>query len=60
MEGKFNIICYICEITNNFKNIKMDSINEILGSGDYHLIDVREPMELEMDGKLAPMLEGSR
>lgn len=30
----------------------MDSINEILGSGDYHLIDVREPMELEMDGKI--------
>ncbi|MDY3364296.1 rhodanese-like domain-containing protein [Riemerella anatipestifer] len=25
-------------------------IEEVLKSGNYHLIDVREPMELEMDG----------
>lgn len=28
------------------------SIEEILKSGKYHLIDVREPMELEMDGEI--------
>ena len=28
------------------------SIEEILKSGNYHLIDVREPMELEMDGEI--------
>lgn len=27
-------------------------LSEILKSGSYHLIDVREPMELEMDGKI--------
>ncbi|SDE02909.1 rhodanese-like domain-containing protein [Riemerella columbipharyngis] len=26
------------------------TIAEILKSGNYHLVDVREPMELEMDG----------
>ncbi len=28
------------------------SIENILQSGNYHLIDVREPMELEMDGAI--------
>lgn len=28
------------------------SVEEILKSGKYHLIDVREPMELEMDGQI--------
>ncbi|WP_226064904.1 rhodanese-like domain-containing protein [Kaistella polysaccharea] len=28
------------------------SIEEILKAGNYHLIDVREPMELEMDGEI--------
>lgn len=28
------------------------SVEEILKSGKYHLIDVREPMELEMDGEI--------
>ena len=28
------------------------TVEEILKSGKYHLIDVREPMELEMDGQI--------
>ncbi len=28
------------------------SLEEILKNGNYHLIDVREPMELEMDGEI--------
>lgn len=28
------------------------SVEEILKAGNYHLIDVREPMELEMDGQI--------
>ena len=28
------------------------SLVEVLQSGNYHLIDVREPMELEMDGHI--------
>ena len=28
------------------------SITEILKAGNFHLIDVREPMELEMDGEI--------
>lgn len=28
------------------------SLAEVLQSGNYHLIDVREPMELEMDGQI--------
>ncbi|KUJ51018.1 rhodanese-like domain-containing protein [Chryseobacterium sp. JAH] len=28
------------------------SLAEVLKSGNYHLIDVREPMELEMDGSI--------
>ena len=28
------------------------SIEEVLKAGNYHLIDVREPMELEMDGNI--------
>jgi rhodanese-related sulfurtransferase len=28
------------------------TIEEVLKSGNYHLIDVREPMELEMDGNI--------
>lgn len=28
------------------------SIEEVLKSGNYHLIDVREAMELEMDGQI--------
>lgn len=32
------------------------SIEEILKSGKYHLIDVREPMELEMDGEIESAL----
>lgn len=28
------------------------SLTEVLQSGNYHLIDVREPMELEMDGHI--------
>ncbi|MFT3919243.1 rhodanese-like domain-containing protein [Cloacibacterium sp.] len=28
------------------------TIEEILKSGNYHLIDVRQPEELEMDGKI--------
>lgn len=28
------------------------SLVEVLQSGNYHLIDVREPMELEMDGQI--------
>lgn len=28
------------------------SIEELLKAGNYHLIDVREPMELEMDGEI--------
>ena len=30
----------------------MNSLTEVLKSGNYVLIDVREPMELEMDGKI--------
>ncbi len=29
------------------------SIVDVLKEGNYHLIDVREPMELEMDGSIA-------
>ena len=29
------------------------AIEEVLKAGNYHLIDVREPMELEMDGYIA-------
>ena len=29
------------------------AIEDILRKGNYHLIDVREPMELEMDGNIA-------
>ncbi|QBO58933.1 rhodanese-like domain-containing protein [Chryseobacterium salivictor] len=32
------------------------SIEEILKAGNYHLIDVREPMELEMDGEIESAL----
>ena len=32
------------------------SIEEILKSGNYNLIDVREPMELEMDGEIESAL----
>ena len=28
------------------------SLEKVLKSGNYHLIDVREPMELEMDGNI--------
>ena len=28
------------------------SIEEVLKAGNYHLIDVREPMELEIDGNI--------
>lgn len=28
------------------------SLIEVLKAGNYHLIDVREPLELEMDGKI--------
>lgn len=28
------------------------SLVEVLKAGNYHLIDVREPMELEMDGQI--------
>ncbi len=28
------------------------SLVEVLQAGNYHLIDVREPMELEMDGQI--------
>lgn len=28
------------------------TIEEVLKAGNYHLIDVREPMELEMDGNI--------
>lgn len=28
------------------------ALKEVLQSGNYHLIDVREPMELEMDGQI--------
>ncbi len=28
------------------------SLEEVLRSGDYYLIDVREPLELEMDGEI--------
>lgn len=28
------------------------SIEEVLKAGNYHLIDVREPLELEMDGNI--------
>jgi len=28
------------------------SLAEVLQTGNYHLIDVREPMELEMDGQI--------
>ena len=28
------------------------SLAEVLKSGNYHLVDVREPMELEMDGSI--------
>ena len=28
------------------------ALEEVLKSGNYHLIDVREPMELEMDGQI--------
>ncbi|MHA6727898.1 rhodanese-like domain-containing protein [Chryseobacterium sp. A301] len=30
----------------------MSTIQEVLTSGNYHLIDVREPIELEMDGAI--------
>lgn len=30
----------------------MSTIQEVLASGKYHLIDVREPLELEMDGAI--------
>ncbi len=29
------------------------SLIEVLKAGNYHLIDVREPLELEMDGNIA-------
>ena len=29
------------------------AIEDVLKAGNYHLIDVREPMELEMDGSIA-------
>lgn len=29
------------------------SLEEVLKSGNYHLIDVREPLELEVDGNIA-------
>ena len=32
------------------------SIEEVLKTGNYHLIDVREPMELEMDGEIESAL----
>ena len=28
------------------------SLSDVLKAGNYHLIDVREPMELEMDGNI--------
>lgn len=28
------------------------SVEEVLKAGNYHLIDVREPLELEMDGNI--------
>jgi len=28
------------------------AIEDVLRAGDYHLIDVREPLELEMDGQI--------
>jgi len=28
------------------------ALEEVLKNGNYHLIDVREPMELEMDGEI--------
>lgn len=28
------------------------SLEDVLKAGNYHLIDVREPMELEMDGQI--------
>lgn len=30
----------------------MNSLEEVLQSGNYKLIDVREPLELEMDGQI--------
>jgi phage shock protein E len=40
-------------VSNEYKNtfkINMMTIAEIIEAGNYHLIDVREEMELEMDG----------
>lgn len=30
----------------------MEELSNVLKSGNYHLVDVREPMELEMDGEV--------
>jgi len=35
-----------------FKNKTAMSLTEVIKSGNYELIDVREPMELEMDGNI--------
>lgn len=32
---------------------KMQNLEEVLKSGNYELIDVREPMELEIDGEIS-------
>lgn len=34
------------------KKTSIMSLIEVLKAGNYHLIDVREPMELEMDGQI--------
>ena len=40
------------EININNKYTKIMSLEEVIKSGNYELIDVREPMELEMDGNI--------
>lgn len=38
---------FLCNLKTNYM-----SLVEVLKSGNYHLIDVREPMELEMNGHI--------
>ncbi len=40
------------KIVNFNKKINIMSLADVLQSGNYELIDVREPMELEMDGNI--------
>ena len=45
------LLC-LCGFIFKSKNLKIMALEEVLRNGNYHLIDVREPMELEMDGQV--------